>query len=160
MIDLIPLPYKIAGIALVMIICAVLGYMKGYENANDKYLAFKTDVAQQTAQLEADAEKARLESERVTADVSKAWAAALNHARANPRIVRVRDTSCGASSLSSVSATGLKPDATSVEQEFGARADVALSVAQCEEVANNAVMDAAALLHLQAWVKQQSEVQR
>ena len=160
MIDFIPTPYKLIGLAVAAVIVFAMGYLKGYENANDKYLAFKADVAAQTAILEANAEKARLESERVTADVSKAWSAALNHQRANPRIIRVRDTSGCTTGLRPLpNATGLV-DATTEEQRFGPGGDVAISIAQCEQVANDAIVDAAHLLHLQEWVKQQSEIQR
>ena len=155
MIDFIPLPYKLAGLALAMVICAVLGYMKGYENANDKYLAFKADVAQQTAILEANAEKARLETDRITADVSKAWAAALDHARANPRTIRV---SAGCDS------TGLRPLSTPAEGLNGASLssgeERTITTEQCEAVANDSLLDDQWIRLVKEWVKQQSEVQR
>lgn len=149
--------YKIALVAILLAISAAAGYMKGYDHANEKYLAFKADVQAQYAILEADAAKARLESEQVTADVSRSWASALDWYRKHPRIVRVRTpASCGATDLRPVpTSTGLTPP-TGAESALGTTVDTA--VEQCEDLLNRAVMDAAQLTHLQEWVRKQSEI--
>lgn len=94
----------------------------------------------------------RLLSERITADVSQRWADALAWERAHPRVVRVRDETCGSGSgVSSIPASSAGLNAGTAHSGLSAY----LTASQCEERLNQAVMDAAQLMWLQQWIKQQ-----
>ena len=160
MIDFIPTPYKLIGLAIGAAIIFALGYLKGHDSANEKHIAYKTEVAAQQAILEANAEKARVDTQRLAADTAAGWSAAVDYWRnRSGRVVRVQPPAgCDQTGLRPLpSTTGLTPP-TGSELELGAAVSVA--VEQCEALLNKAVMDAAMLTHLQEWVKQQHEVQR
>ena len=157
MIDLIPPIYKYSAIAVAVTLLLAGTYFTGREHGLSKYHGFRAEVEAAQETLEANAEKARLESERITTDVSLAWQSALDHATRNPRIVRVQ-APCNPSGLRPVSsAPGLTPQTTA---EHGLGASIHVAVEECEAIANNAVIDAAMVLHLQSWVRQQHEVKR
>lgn len=146
------------GIGLAVLVASHLFvYFTGREHGLSKYHDFRAQVEVAQATLEADAAKARLESERITTDVSLAWQSALDHAARNPRIVRVQ-APCDPSGLRSVSSAPGITAQTAIEPGLGASINVAAE--DCEVRLNNAVVDAAMVLHLQSWVQQQHEVSK
>jgi hypothetical protein len=147
-----PLSYTL----IAALIIAVAAYFTGREHGLSDYYTYKSSVEAAQAALKADAENARQESARVTADVSQSWSAALEYQRTHPA-VRVRDN-CSAGGLRPSAATGLKLDATTKESGLGSSVDVA--VEQCEQRLNDAALDAAMVMHLQHWIRQQHEVKR
>ena len=119
-----------------------------------EYAQFKTDVVTQSEILKAEAERAKAESGRISAEADAKW----KDARSKPhRTITVRvPTDCNKASLRPVPfATGLA-NAGSTESAASTEVDVA----QCETIANNAVVDAAQVLHIQSWIKQQHEVRK
>ena len=156
-------PYTVGLAALTLIASFGLGYLQGKEHGLVQYYELRANVETQTAKLQADADQARADSERITADVSDAWSNALDYYRNNPRIVRLQPTTCSnqASLRPIPSTSGITPTATT-QSGLDTAADAALTITiqQCEQIADNAVQDAAQLIHLQHWVQQQHEVQR
>jgi len=145
--------WLIGGIAALLTV-GLGAYVKGREHGLETYHEYKAKVTAEFAALEKDHEDRKMESERITADVSHAWSASLDWYKRNPRVVRVHADSCPA---------GLRPlplattgaDARPAEPGLGAYTDVAL--ADCEARLNKAVHDAAQVLHLVDWIKQQHE---
>lgn len=129
----------------VVILLASHGYVyfTGREHGLEKYYALH-------ANLESERQQTAIASERLTRDVSQSWADALDFARRNPRIVRVRDNGCG---LQIPKPAG-QLDAAPIEPGFSTTVDVA----ECEARLTNAVIDASQLAHLQYWIKLQNEV--
>lgn len=150
-------PYVIGLAALTLIASFGLGYIQGKEHGLVQYYELRANVETQTAKLQADADQARADSERITADVSTAWSNALDYHRDNPRIVRVQSPAsrCEAG-LRPDTPTAFKPDAAAAQSGL----DPAINVAaeECEARLNNAVLDAAMVLHLQHWINEMHEV--
>ena len=139
---MIPLQYQ----AIAAVGIAIITFFIGRENGLSKYYDLQSAV-----ELERAAAEARAEA--INADTAKGWAAAVDYWRRNPRIVRVQSPNCP---LPVPNTTGLTTGA-SEEPRFGATSDVVLTVEQCEARINAAVLDAAQLTILQAWIKQQHE---
>lgn len=139
---MIPLPYTLAAAGIALVASFFLGYNYGLE----KYYDLKSAVAQEQ-------NRAAAESERVTGEIAKGWANSLAWHRNNPRIVRVRDN-CGVQ----VPGTPGGIDGRPPHQRLGAGGDATLTASQCETRLNDALGDAAQLMALQAWIKQQNQV--
>lgn len=108
-------------------------------------------------ELQKEIAEQRLVSERITADVSQRWADALAWQRANPRVVRVRDEACGSGGgMSGLSTASAGLDVGTAHSGLGAY----LTAAQCEERLNQAVLDAAQLMWLQEWIREQQRVSK
>ena len=147
MIDLIPLPYKIGAALVIAAVIALTAYFKGYNNANSKYLTFRAEVEAATKQNEIEHERKLKETEKVIADTASGWAAAVDSLRSRPAI-RVQSR-CNSGSGITMPTSSSGTDETSIER--------LLSSAECQTVANNAVQDAAHVLHLQSFIIKQHE---
>jgi hypothetical protein len=110
-----------------------------YRSTADVYAQYKANVL-------AEQERAKRESDKITADVSQAWSDALDHYRNNPRIVRVRDNNCEVP----VPRAANEPDDTSATHTISAE--------QCEAHLNDGIKDATQLIWLIEWVKKTHEV--
>ena len=138
----------LAGIALVFFLL----YRSATHDLRDLQTSFSV------AQAKADAEAARLraESERIARESSEGWSAAVDYWRANPRLVRVRDSG-NCALLRPVSTPPGQLDARPAQQgldtDFHAALEV--SIAECEKRLNDAVLDAAQLIHIQNWIRDQ-----
>lgn len=139
-----------ASAAAIFLASAVIFYIL-WQGAKDDFMEYKANVLAEQKQLEADAAEARLLSERVIADVSESWSRALDYSRRN-RVVRVQ-SNCDPYSLRPVPSTGLKADATAIEY----RPSTVLDASECEDRLNKAVVDAAQVIHLQAFIKGQHD---
>lgn len=149
MIDLIPLPYKLAAIAVLL----VIAFFAGRSNGLEQYYSFRAEVEAQQEALAEQAARAREESERINADTVVGWRAAADYWRDHPRTITVRvPASCDPSGLRPIPTAAPGLDATTAQREIGP--------VECEAIANNAVLDAAQLMWLQDWVKQQHEVKQ
>lgn len=135
----IPLPYKIAGAAIVAALAAGLGYIRGYTAQAEKVAACNSTIIameQTYAALEKKHADQQLVSDGVVADVSQRWSAALDHARANPRIVRVHQDCGGASGMPGLSAT-----ATGNAGLQASSGESWITASQCEVLAADSMMD-------------------
>ena len=148
----------IGGLALLLTV-GFGAYFKGKEHGLREYYDYKAKITAQFEELEKEHEQRKLVSERITADVSHAWATSLDWYKRNPRTVRVHADSCP-TGLRPLPAPTFGPVERPIEPGLGASADVAISVEECEARVNNAVLDAAQVLHLVDWIKQQAEVGR
>ena len=113
-----------------------------------------SEIERVSDELRKENESQRLVSERITADVSQRWSAALDWQRAHPRIVRVRENCSGAGGMPAVSIPASGLNAGTAHGGLGA----VLDASQCEARLNDAVVDVAQLLHLQQWIRQQGEI--
>jgi hypothetical protein len=139
MINLIPLPYKLAAAGVAVIAAGAYGFSLGWAwNADDLTECESTveSVREISHALEVKNEAIRLEAERVTADVSQRWSAALDHARANPRIVRVHQDCGGAGGMPGLSATA---SGNAGLQASGG--ETWLTANQCERLASDSMID-------------------
>jgi len=146
-IDLIPLPYKIGAALVIAAVIALTAYFKGYNNANSKYLTFRAEVEAATKQNEIEHERKLKETEKVIADTASGWAAAVDSLRSRPAI-RVR-SNCSSGSGITMPTSSSGVNEASIER--------LLSAEECQTVANNAVQDAAHVLHLQSFIIKQHE---
>jgi hypothetical protein len=157
MINLIPLPYKLAAAGVAVIAAGAYGFSLGWAwNADDLTECESTveSVREISHALEVKNEAIRLEAERVTADVSQRWSAALDHARANPRIVRVQDHSCpGGVPAFPGSTAGLN-----AANGIAALSATEITAAECETQLNMGYRDASKHEFLMDWIKQQQGV--
>lgn len=122
-----------------------------YRSTVNEYSQFKADVYAQQMELAREAERVKEEAERINKETAQGWGAAVDYWRNRPPITVRVPTGCNPS--------GLRPNATSTEGLNAASAQqgfsAAVDVAQCEMRLNNAVFDAAKLIHLQQWVEDQ-----
>ena len=152
-----PIPPKYAAVAAILLVSHTSAFFIGRDHGSQKYYDFKSAVEAEQAQLKADADAARVESERVARDSADGWGAAVDYWRNHPRTVTVRvPATCDSTGLRSVPTAAPGLDAAAVEQGHSSEVDVA----ECEARLNNAVRDAAQLIHLQNWAVKQHEVKR
>lgn len=144
---ILPSPTMImAGVIVALSLSNVILF-KLYRSAADEYATFKADVHAAQVAIERDNQQKRAEAEANLLAVSESWSNALDHARRNSP-VRVLPSRCDSGTSPQAPGTGLKPDAATAEPRLSATRDVA--VEECEVRLNNAVIDAAQVLHLQA----------
>jgi hypothetical protein len=128
-----------------------------YKEVVDDYADFRANMAAIQKQAESDAAAQQLRYEKVTADVSLAWAAALDAAR-RP-VVRVQSATCGGlRQADALSVTGIKSDAPT--PELGLGREIVVAVEECQQRLENAAVDAAHVILLQRWVTEQHEASK
>ena len=150
-------PTGIMGALIVALSLSNVVFIKLYGSVHREYSKFQAEVVAAQEQAERDAEHLRAEQERVTRDVSVAWADALAYSREHP-VVRVLPARCDSRQGTPLPATGLKPDVATAEPRLGR--SISIAVEDCEARLNNAAQDAAMLLELQNWIRQQHEVSK
>lgn len=144
---ILPNPYMIMGAAAVVVVAFGLGYWKGWSSGMENYYEFKSQVEAANEQIRIDTEKKLDELAELQRVTEANWRIALDTLRNRP--IRVRNN-CGTGEMPSIPTPTGRPDE--------APAQLVISTGECETVANNAVFDAAQVLHLQAFIKQQHEV--
>lgn len=143
---IVPMYLALAAIA-VLVITNVITF-KLYRSAEHELFNFKAQVAAAQEQVRIEAERKQAEAERLVAEVSKSWSDALEYARAHPRVVRVlQSAGCGGTGQETAS-TVQGTDEASATGQLGATIDAA----KCEVIANMGIVDAAHVLHLQAYI--------
>jgi hypothetical protein len=147
---MIPVLYKAGVAAVIAFVIAFTAYYKGYNNANDKFIAYRTQVETIAAQNEAEHERKLKETDKIIADTASGWAAAVDSLRHRPAIRVQSNCNTGTGITMPTSPGGVNE--ASIER--------LLSSAECETVANNAIQDAAHVLHLQSFIIKQHEATR
>jgi len=150
-------PTGIMGALIVALSASNLLFYKLWQNKADEYANFRAEIVVQQQALRDEADRAKAESDQITADVSVAWSDALAWANSHRPVVRVRGA-CDPSGLRPVPTPSEGTFVGPVQPGFSAPRDVA--VEECEARINGAVFDAAQLMHLQSWVQRQHEVKR
>jgi len=143
---------KLLAGATFLLLFGIGCYIKGREHGLEKYFALKSQVEEAQKRAEADANAQRQRQEQLIKDTTEGWRAAVDWYRAHPRIIRVLPTADCVSQTGPISASTGQSDDSSIKQGFDS---AVLTPEQCEMRINNAILDAAQLLHLQSWVRQQ-----
>lgn len=150
-------PYALAAILAALAGSHIYAYFLGRDHGNEKYLAYKSQVEAQQALLAEEAKRREEEQIRIHRDTADAWASALDHARRSPRLVTVRvPADCSASFVPALPSAGLRPDGAAPQPGLGAVVDAS----ECEARLNNAVIDAAQVIHLQNFIQLQHEASK
>lgn len=155
---MIPIQLKLAAAGIAAAVVFTGGVKVGlWWHADDlaECEATVSEIERVSDELRKESEEQRLVSERITADVSQRWSAALDHARRNPRIVRVRENCSGASGMPGLSATASGTQGLQVGSGEGW---LSLSVGQCEALANDSLLDDQWIRLVKEWVQQQGEI--
>lgn len=150
---ILPSPFLISLAAAGFLLLTTILFYNLWQGSKDELNNFKSSVETQTKLLRAEAERAKAQSEKLSAEANANWLAARD---VKPRVIRVRPDNCSTGAVRTIPATTAKPDAAPIEQESSST----VNVARCEEIANSAIVDAAQLIHLQQWIKDQHEVKR
>ncbi len=146
-LSLIPLPYKLAAVAIAALALFGFGYWKGYQNEHDKFVTFKSAVEQAQEQI-------RIENERKLAalnDLSDRYERDLRSAHVALADKRVRvSNNCGQGGVQAVPAHagGL---AQLPQQESGLGSGRSITAQECEKRINWAVEDAAMIEWYKSW---------
>lgn len=155
-----PLQLKPAVLGTIAGIAAAVVFAGGVKvglwwNAGDlaECEATVSEIERASDALEKENERIRMASAQVTRDVSNSWAAALDHARANPRTVRVRQDCGGASGMPGLSATATGTQGLQVGRGEGG---LSLSVGQCETLANDSLLDDQWIRLVKEWIAAQA----
>ncbi len=144
---MIPTPWLLIPALSLLAYAGVMTYL--YKDVVDDYANFRADMAAIQKQAEADAALRLQRSEKVTADVSLAWAAALDAAR-RP-VVRVLPAArCDNPKGGTVSTAAQGLDVGTSQPGLGR--EIVIAVEQCEERLNWAAQDAAQVHYLQQWI--------
>lgn len=155
---MIPLQLKLAAAGIAAAVVFAGGVKLGlWWNADDlaECEATVSEIERASDALAKENERIQLAAEQVTRDVSNSWAAALDHARRNPRIVRVRENCGGASGMPGLSATASGTQGLQVGSGEGW---LSLSVGQCEALANDSLLDDQWIRLVKEWVQRQGEI--
>lgn len=159
----VPSIYGLLALGALVVASAGFGYVKGVQHESDRHADYRAAV--ETAQAHAEA-AARLRAERerrILEDTARDWAAVLDHVSSRPPVVRVQQPASGCDGeVSGVPAAPSESAARPAEPRLDPEqhAALAVSVAECEQRLNNAVMDAAQVMHLANWIKQQHEASK
>lgn len=151
---LIPAPYLLAGIAAVLAVTHGFAYFQGRQSGKETYYEFKAKVDAANMRLALQSEHRQREQERIDQTTRQGWVAAVDYWRGHP-VVRVQRPRC-AGGVPGVSVTPREPDETAPQSGPGPLRDV--TVEECEARLNDAVLDAAQVVHLQQFVLRQHEV--
>ena len=156
LLGFIPLPYKLVITCVIAVAIGAYGFSLGYAWNKDDLDACEStvdDIRRISDALETENERIKLDSEKVTRDVSERWADVVAFNKRNPTIVRVRDN-CEVPVPNTT--TGI--DGRPTNQGLGSAGNATLTASQCEKRLNDALGDAAQLMALQEWVRKQNEV--
>ena len=151
-----PLGWQVKALIIVTALTLFGGvcYVKGREAGLEKYYDLKSQVAAAQKQAEDDAVRQRAAQERIDRDTADGWAAAVAYWRGRPQLVRVLPAGSCVPQAGAVPTAAGKPDAPTAEPRPSA---IYLTADQCEFRVNNALLDAAQVMHLQNWIQQQHQ---
>jgi hypothetical protein len=157
MLNLIPLPYKVAVAAVAVIAAGAWGFVLGVAwNADDlaDCNAVIDRVKEESYALEKQNERIRKDNDRVNRETSDAWAAAVDWHRSNPRIVRVRQDCGGAGGMPGLSHA---PQSTDGLRPGSAEGGLSISFSQCEQIANDSLLDYEWIVLMKKFVTEQAK---
>lgn len=129
------------------------GYFTGRNFEAQDFAEYKAQIKAEMAVLEHKNEEQRRHYDKVSKDAAVGYEAAIAaHARGTGRI-RVQQCPGNRAGMPVPAAAADKPEQATVEpgHSTGRAEAVSVSAERCEEIANRAVMDAAQVLHLQAF---------
>ena len=143
---ILPSPFlAMSGVALAFGISTIM-FWRLYAATNNEYQAFRANVEQAQKQIEDDNRRTMARLAEEFKKTEQGWKRTIDLVNRSPRI-RVQSCS-NQGGMSPVStATRLSPSAPTQ-----LRFDPGISVAECEKRVNNAVQDAAQVVHLQSWI--------
>ena len=147
----IPAPYTAIALAALIAASGAFGYVKGYLSQAEKFSEYKAQVEAINERTKIENDRAKKENERITHETAQGWAAAVDYLKSHP--VGMRSNSRAGTML------GLSRPATGTN----ATAPIDANRPQCDAPTdapnvNDCIHDAAQLLWLIDWVKQQTEV--
>jgi hypothetical protein len=152
---MIPTPWLLIPALSLLAYAGVMTYL--YKDVVDDYANFRAELVSIQKQAEADAAAKQLRSEKVTADVSLAWSAALDAAR-RP-VVRVLPAArCDNPKGGTISTAVEGLDVGTSQPGLGR--EVVIAVEQCEARLNNAAIDAAQVITLVDWIRKTHEASK
>lgn len=100
MFSLIPLPYKLIGVGILVIGLFGCGYWRGYTNEHIKFVAYESQVKAQ-GEMQANLNKQKeIENDRQTQQVAQDYAATTNEL--HNQLERLRNLYAGGSTVSTV----------------------------------------------------------
>jgi hypothetical protein len=150
---ILPNPYFLLAAGITLAVSFGAGYWRGWSSGMEKYYAFKSDV-------ETQQEAVRMENDRKLAAMAvvqrrteDGWRTAIDELQRNR--IRVQPVRCPGV-MPTIPAAVERPDAAPVESGLGST----ISVTECEGRVNNAANDAAHVIWLQHWIKQQHEASK
>ena len=144
------MPMAIVALTLVAALFFTL-----YRSTANEYAQFRANVEAQTEALRVESERVRVATEKINQDTASGWAAAVAVLKRNRGAIRV-SADCNSSGLRPLPgpASGLNGTGAQLQTDSAG----SITAEQCEAIANNAVIDAATLTYLQDWAKRQSEI--
>jgi hypothetical protein len=142
------------GVIVALLISNAL-FVNLWLETRDDLTEYRAMVAQAQQQAEEDAERQRLDQQRILSDTATGWAAAVDHYRRNPRVVRVlQPTDCvpqaGAVSLTTTGHIGLQAGS----------GEGWITSAKCEQVANDSILDREWIEAMKQFVIRQHEASK
>ena len=144
---IIPSPTMLMGGAILALSITTFLFWNLYRSTANEYATYKAEVEAINEQIRVDTERKLAELADLQQRTEQNWRVALDALKSRP--IRVRNDGCkGEMPSISVTPTGTNE----------APAQLVISTGECEAVANNAVFDAAQVLHLQAFIRKQHEV--
>ena len=135
-------PYTYIAGAFILLASHGYVYFKGYDHANDKYIAFKADVQAQSEALRIDNERKLQAVTDVARQIDADYAKARADLAAAGRVIRVQPGRCEGT---------LRPVPTAAEG-LNANAEArTITAEQCEAFLADGLQDAQTLMFLQQW---------
>lgn len=142
-------PWALAAMAASLAIYSFYLYNKGYNNGYQHYIEFRANVEAEQEQIRIDTERKLKQLADLQKRTEDNWRIALDSLRNRP--IRVQPGRCSGTLPAVSAATGAADAAT---------AQLIISTGECEAIANNAVIDAAQVIHLQHWINMQREASK
>lgn len=138
--------YAVGAVAVVGI-AWMHGYGTGRSLEAQEFSEYKTKVESAQQVLQAENERIRRQYDDVSKNAATGFEAAKSAHAAGAGRIRVQQCASGRPEVPAPATVTGEPGSTPTESGHSAT----INVARCEEIANRAVMDAAQVLHLQAW---------
>lgn len=138
--------YAVGAVA-VTAVAWMHGYGTGRNLEGQEFAEYRAKVESAQQVIEAENNRLRRAYDQISKDAAAGYEAAIAaHSRGSGRI-RVQQCPGGGAKVPAPATVTGEPGSTPTESGHSAT----INVARCEEIANRAVMDAAQVLHLQAW---------
>jgi vacuolar-type H+-ATPase subunit H len=144
--------YAVGAVA-VTAVAWVHGYGTGRSLEGQEFAEYRAKVESAQQVLQAENERIRRKNDEISKDAAAGFEAATHAHSGGAGRIRVQQCPGGGAKVPAAAHVAGEPGAASAERRLDSERDEALSVSaeRCEEIANRAVMDAAQVLHLQAF---------
>jgi hypothetical protein len=141
----------LAGISALLLFGS--GYAVGRNGEAIRFKEYRVKIEATQQALLAENERIRRQYDKISANANAGFVQAEAAHAAGAGRIRVRQCPGGGAKVPAAAHVAGEPGAASAERRLDSERDEALSVSaeRCEEIANRAVMDAAQVLHLQAF---------